>query len=97
MDWKKFVDESVRYLVKEEMLYVVYEVDGEGNRILDENGEPKWLVEYGLGTDGKEHPFTEVYIDPTRSIPLVDYEYCKDADGNIIHDRFDYWTVDDFR
>ena len=97
MDWKKFVDDATKYLVKEEMLYVVYDVDGEGNRILDEDGEPIWSIQYGLGTDGKQHPYTEVYTDPTRSTPLIDYSYCVDKNGKVIHDRFDYWSVDDFR
>lgn len=97
MDWKRFVDEATKYLVKEEMLFVVYEVDGMGERIKDENGEDIWAVEYGVGTDGREHPYTEVYTDPTRSTPLIDYSYIKVVDGRANYDRFDYWTVDDFR
>ena len=38
----------------------------------------------------------EIYVDQGFREPLVDYSYCYDDDGNVIHDRWDYWSVDDF-
>ena len=97
MDWKKFVDGAVNYLIKEEKLFVIYKTDPDGEPLL-ENGEPIKEMSEGLGTDGKMHEYFELFIDPMRSVPLIDYRsYCYDDDGNVIHDRWDYWSVDDFK
>lgn len=82
-DWKKFVDESLKYLVKNDELI---QVD-------DQHGE---------GTDGITHEFSEYYtkyIDDGNqdNIPFIDYSYCYDKDGNVIHDRWDFWTENDFK
>ena len=61
----------------------------------------------GLGTDGLLHWFKELYIDESKSIPLMDYSYiCKGEDfehpyidektGKPVADRWDYWSESDF-
>ena len=82
-DWKKFVDESLKYLVENDELI---KVDGQS----------------GYGTDGIEHEFSEYYTSylgdgNSSNIPFIDYSYCYDKDGNVIHDRWDFWSEDDFR
>ena len=100
LDWKDFVDGAVEKLVEKGELFVETE--------LDENGNTVWKKEKGLGTEhkvvdgveestNKEHEYVELYTDREKTKPLIDYTYCKDDDGNIIHDRFDYWSVDDFK
>ena len=56
----------------------------------------EWLVEYGIGTNGEEYPYTELYIDKNKTIKLVDYSYIVITDEKANFDRWDYWTVDDF-
>lgn len=86
LDWKAFVDGAARELVERKKLFVYY--NGED--------ESQWFVEYGRSTDGKNHPYTELYIDKEKKIPLVDYSYIKDEDGKVNFDRWDYWDEDDF-
>lgn len=52
--------------------------------------------QHGTGTDGEEHEYTEYYVDEEMTIPLIDYSYCVDEDGKVVHDRWDYWSADDF-
>jgi hypothetical protein len=67
-------------------------------------------METGIGTEHKgvdadgnpistqhEHKYVELYTDPGFTTPLIDYSYCIDEYGNVIHDRWDYWSEDDFR
>ena len=96
LDWKAFVQGAAKELVKNEKLFVRYQSGPDGNELHDENGEPVWKIETGLGTDGKMHQYTELYTDPIKKTKLVDYSYCTE-NGKVIHDRFDYWSVDDFK
>ena len=95
-DWKNYVQRAFDHLSSMEVgkLFVKSAVDG----------TPQELV--GTGTDGKEHTYTEWYIDQLCTIPLVDYSYLYNADGSVkldpstnrpIGDRWDYWTEDDFK
>lgn len=66
----------------------------------------QWLVgkgalittpQTGRSTDGTDYPYTEYYtVENGIHVPLIDYSYCQDEHGNIIHDRWDYWTAEDF-
>lgn len=83
-DWKEYVNGSIDQL----------ELDGKLYRM--RNGG-QLVVQYGKGTDGVDHPYVEVFTDPGYHTPLVDYSYIKYDDKGIPdHDRFDYWTDDDF-
>ena len=100
LDWKTFVDGTVAELVK----------NGEsGDADIPDNkklhvkrgtdGEPE--VVKGIGTDGVEHAYIELYTDQECTIPLVDYSYIEvgpDEDGVLRanHDRWDYWDESDF-
>ena len=110
LDWKAFVNGAMKQLVSNgesddpaipsnKKLYVEREADGK-----------TWKVSEGIGTEHKgvdengkpisanrKHRYVELYTDPELSTPLIDYSYCIDESGNVIHDRWDYWTVDDFR
>ena len=51
----------------------------------------------GVGTDGVKHQYKELYVDEAMLKPLIDYSYCVDKKtGEIIHDRWDYWSEKDF-
>lgn len=51
----------------------------------------------GIGTDGVKHQYKELYVDEAMLKPLIDYSYCVDKEtGEIIHDRWDYWSEKDF-
>jgi hypothetical protein len=66
----------------------------------------QWLVDKGAlmttphtgrSTDGIDYDYTEYYtVEDGKYVPLIDYSYCQDEDGNIIHDRWDYWREWDF-
>ena len=77
-DWKKFVDESLNYLVDQGKLWTAHN-------------------QSGIGTDGKTHTYTEYYVDRAKLQPLIDYSYITYEDGLPLYDRWDYWTVDDFK
>lgn len=99
LDWKTFVDRTVAKMVQNgtstdtsipqnKKLYV----DMEGG---------KWKKVSGIGTDGESHEYTELYVDPAKTIPLVDYTYivvAPDEKGvnRANHDRWDYWSAEDF-
>ena len=95
LDWKTFVDNSIEALIDKEDLHCMMTDDG-----------PK--KERGIGTDGREHEYVEYYTDRTNMYhtPLVDYSYIElttttNEDGSRTtkanHDRWDYWTEDDFK
>ena len=85
LDWKRYFDESTKYLVEHGLLFVK----------TDENGDIVKEAEYG--TDDQVHQYVEYYVDIHCTEPVIDYSYCYDQSGNVIHDRFDYWSVDDFK
>lgn len=87
-DWKNFVDMSLNRLVQSGKLF------SKVIRPSDVNNSDKWIV---TGTDGKEYEFTEYYTDNSMTIPFIDYSYRIDKDGIIMHDRWDFWSEDDFR
>ena len=94
LDWKTFVDTSLDKLVEKGML----------TKSEDEK--------HGYGSDqtpGIDNPYsyTEYYYtnEDGNEVPLVDYSYLYDKDGNQIldeetrkpiGDRWDYWTEGDF-
>lgn len=84
-DWWEFFDRARHELVKRGELFVNYKPNSD-----------EWLVEYGIGTNGEEYPYTELYIDKNKTIKLVDYSYIVITDEKANFDRWDYWTVDDF-
>ena len=55
-----------------------------------------------MGTDGETYTYTEyTYVDDIGNIvPLVNYDYCyeynEQGEQITIHDRWDYWSEDDF-
>lgn len=59
---------------------------------------------WGTGTDGKPHKYIEYYRDEELTVPLVDYSYMYDEDGerkvdedgNLMYDRWDFWSEADF-
>lgn len=84
LDWQRYFEESTKYLVEHGLLFVK----------TDENGEI--VKEQGMGTDEIVHQYVEYYVDIHCTEPVIDYSYCYDTSGNPIHDRFDYWSVEDF-
>ena len=94
-DWKNYVEKYKEHLTNMEpgKLFVKSTADGTP------------LQDKGLGTDGKEHEYTELYVDQLCTTPLVDYSYLYDDDGKLkldpftgrpLADRWDYWTDADF-
>lgn len=59
---------------------------------------------WGTGTDGKSYKYIEYYRDEELTVPLVDYSYMYDEDGERkvdedgrpMHDRWDFWSEEDF-
>lgn len=84
-DWKNFVDNSLEYLCDNQMLF---------------RGEQ--MIEFG--TDGIQHSFYEYYTHPDKKPgqELIDYSYRFELNengertGKVIHDRFDFWSDEDF-
>lgn len=67
----------------------------------DDIDRTKWSKRIGIGTDGKEYEYTELYTDKMYHNPLVDYSYIvvetgEDGVAKANHDRWDYWSVSDF-
>lgn len=71
------------------------------------NEDGTLLIEHGPGTDKnddgtwKEHEYVELYTSPLLENPLIDYSYCyeyneKGEMTNVLHDRWDFWSEDDF-
>lgn len=68
----------------------------------DESGNVVYETE--MGTDGKPHKYIEYYRDEELTVPLVDYSYMYDEDGerkvdedgNLMYDRWDFWSEEDF-
>lgn len=97
-DWRRFVEDAVENLEQQGLLFRRRESDAP---------DAPLVVVRGYGTDGVEHPYVEVYTDDLFSTPLVDYSYIEVEDivdedtgetSHIAnHDRFDYWSEDDFR
>ena len=94
-DWRNYVEKYKEHLTNMEpgKLFVKSTADGSP------------LPDKGLGTDGKEHEYTELYVDQLCTTPLVDYSYLYDDDGKLkldpftgrpLADRWDYWTDSDF-
>ena len=62
------------------------------------------IYSWGTGTDGKSYKYIEYYKDEQLTVPLVDYSYMYDEDGerkvdddgNLKYDRWDFWSEDDF-
>lgn len=57
-------------------------------------------VKTGIGTDGKEYTYDELFIDENKTIPLIDYDSYISIDpetGLPNADRWDYWNDDDFK
>ena len=93
-DWKNYVDKTIENLLKDKNLF------------------RKDTKEVGKGTDGEIYDYYEYYTDSQYSNVFIDYSYCyrqaTDKDGNpvvddngmpvmeTIHDRWDYWTENDF-
>lgn len=84
-DWWEFFDGARHELVNRKQLYVNYKPNSN-----------EWLEEHGIGTNGKEYQYTELYIDEAKSTPLVDYSYIIVKDDKANADRWDYWRVEDF-
>lgn len=89
-DWKAFVDGAAKELVEHKKLFV------KNKPIEPGEDEPQWLIEYGIGTNGEKYPYTELYVDEAKTIPLVDYSYIVIKDGKANFDRWDYWDESDF-
>lgn len=109
LDWKMFVDGAIQAMVKRGEARAEYDADGneiDADKKLyvvrDENDRSKWFKQKTWGTDGQEHEYTELFTDRTLHERLVDYDYITyqdDGEGHMVasHDRWDFWTIDDFR
>lgn len=61
--------------------------DQEGNPVLDENGEPVWVIAKAVGTNGEEHELTGSYLKnatptlspPPENAPSVSLEFNKEG------------------
>ena len=96
-DWKAFVDGAVERLIKRKELFRKMHADGK---------TPIYETDYGTEVIGKDisgneiyksHEYSELYVDDGFTTPLIDYSYCKDEFNRPIHDRWDFWSEDDFR
>ena len=110
LDWKGFVDGAVRKMVENGETYdnpdtpqeEKDKVEGKRLYVMKMEDGETWMTKTGFGTDKdkdgnpKQHEYVELYIDPQFTTPLVDYSYCIGENGEILHDRWDYWTEGDF-
>lgn len=97
-DWKKFVDECVKLMVANGEKYLNPETTTEEKEELESKCLfVKWETIMGTGTDGIDHPYTELYVDKEMTTPLIDYSYCIEEE-KVVHDRWDYWEANkDFK
>ena len=99
LDWKTFVDRTVAKMVQNGTSTDTSIPQNKKLYVKMEGG--KWKKVSGIGTDGESHEYTELYVDSAKTIPLVDYSYIvvsPDEKGvnRANHDRWDYWSAEDF-
>lgn len=83
LDWKNFVDKSLKVLVNRNELHYV-----EGKHGVGTDGEEHEYTEYYVD-EGKTLVDYSYMYDEDGNIKV-------DEDGKPMYDRWDYWSADDF-
>lgn len=65
------IDEAIKLIGETAQLdFREQEVDEAGKPVLDEKGNPKWVIAKGIGEDGKERELTGKYFKPNATVVL---------------------------